>query len=276
MAYSSGSGFFYDTSEVYANKFSYTSSFRPFLADTSIPGTKVNETAKNANVISGIYMDNIFITTGQSGLVGIDYEKGAVYFNSGITYSNTPAHNRLSGNFVIPEFTISLTSEPEENLLFETKYSLKPKTTQTITGLGPNTVTYPVIFVKPNGSRAKEFALGGTEDITNEIRLLILADSQFLADGAASLIRDKVRSIVPLLTGVNEMPFDAFGGYAASVYNYNTTFTGKFSTVNSAYLSDVRITKLMGTAMDNLRNINPDVFINIVDCDFSFYRNPRG
>lgn len=273
----SGSGFFYDTQEVYGGRFAYSSPFRPFVADSGIPGMVVNESSsvKRANIISGLYLDGVFITTGQSGLTGINYERGTVYFISGLTYANNPAHNRLSGNFVTPEFTIKLTNEPEENLLFETKYSIKPRINQTITGLGPSDTTYPVIFVKPLQSRNKEWAFGGTEEVMNTYRLIILADSQFQLDGATNLIRDKTRCVLPLLTGVSEMPFNAFGGYADKTYYYNTVFTGKYSTTNSAFLTDIRVTRLVSQGANELRKINPRVFAGIVDVDVLSYRTTR-
>lgn len=267
QSFNNASGWFYDTQEVFAGRFSYSLPFQPLVADSSIA---------NATIMSGIYLDNTFITTGVSGLTGINYSKGTVYFNSGITYSNVPAHTRLSGNFSVSEFSYKLTNEPEENLLFETKYSLKPKTYQTLTGLGPSDTTFPIIYIKPFETHAKEFAMGGTEDVTNNYRLIILADSQFLLDGAICLIRDRIRSVIPLLTGVSEMPFNAYGGFSGPIYNYNTTFTGKFSTVNSAFLTNVRTTRLGGTSMKELREINPFVFVGIVDCDVSTYRRVRG
>jgi len=266
QSFTKGSGWFYDTQEVFGGRFAYSLPYQPLVSDSSI---------NNATVMTGIYLDNVFITTGVSGLTGINYDKGSVYFISGITYANTPAHTRLSGEFSVSEFSYKLTSEPEELLLFETKYSLKPKTTQAVTGLGPSDATYPIIFVKPNMSRATEWALGGQENVMNSIRVIILADSQFLVDGAVCLIREKVRSIIPLFTGVSEMPFDAFGGYSAGVYNYNTTFTGKFSTVDSAFLQDVRQTRIIGTALNELRTINPGVFVGIIDCDLSTIRRTR-
>lgn len=273
----SGSGFFYDTQEVYGGRFSYSSPFRPFVADSGIPGviSQESSTVKRANVISGVYLDGTFITTGQSGLTGINYEKGTVYFISGLTYVNNPAHSRLSGNFIVSEFSYKLTNEPEENLLFETKYSLKPRTNQTISGLGPSEVTYPIIYVKPLQSHNKEWSLGGTEEIVNTYRLIILAESQFQLDGAISLIRDKTRCVLPLLTGVSEMPFNAFGGYASKIYCYNTTFTGKYSTSNSAFLMDVRTARLASQGFGELKRINPQVFASIVDCDISSYRVTR-
>src|SRR3990167_6614436 len=138
QAHTSGSGWFYDTQEIFGGRFSYSLPYQPLISDSSIA---------NANLMTGIYLDNTFITTGVSGLTGINYAKGTVYFNSGITYASNPAHNRLSGNFSVSDFSYKLTNEPEENLLFETKYSLKPKINQTVTGLGPSDATFPIIYI---------------------------------------------------------------------------------------------------------------------------------
>lgn len=266
QGFSNFSGWFYDTQEVFGGRFSYSLPFQPLVADSSI---------NNAILMTGVYLDQTFITTGVSGLTGINYEKGEVYFISGITYASNPAHTRISGSFAVSDFSYKLTNEPEENLLFETKYDIKPKTNQTVTGLGPSETTFPVIFLKPNYSSNKEFALGGTEDVMNSFRLIVLADSQYALDGVSCLIREKARSIIPLLTGVSEMPFDAFGGFSGPTFNYNTTFTGKFSTSNSAYLSDVRVTRLAGQGVQVLKTINPKVFAGLIDLDVSTYRRIR-
>ena len=76
MAFASGSGQFYDTQEVYGGRFSYSLPYQPIVSDSSIGG---------ASIMSGIFLDGTFITTGVSGLTGINYSKGTVYFNSGIT-----------------------------------------------------------------------------------------------------------------------------------------------------------------------------------------------
>lgn len=266
QAFSSSSGFFYDTQEVFGGRFSYSLPYQPIVADSSIG---------NASVMSGVYLDRTFVTTGQSGFLDINYAKGSVYFSSGITYASNPAHTRISGNFCISEFSYKLTNEPEENLLFETKYSLKPKVNQTITGLGPSDATYPVIYVKPFNSRNKEFAMGGMEETMNTYRLVVLAESQFQVDAVTSLVRDRTRCIIPLLTGVREMPFNAYGGFSGPIYNYNTTFTGKFSTVDSAMLTDVRVTRLVSQGAQELRRINPKVFVSLIDIDLSSYRQAR-
>ena len=266
QAHTLTSGRFYDTQEVYSNTFAYSAPFQPFVADSSVGG---------ATVMTGIYLDNTFIGTGSSGLVDINYAKGTVYFNSGITYANNPANNRLSGVFSVSDFSFKLTNEPEENLLFETKYSLRPKTTQTLSGIGPSEATFPIIYIKPNGSRNKEWALGGQENQTNSLRLVILADSQYTVDGVTSLIRDRTRCVLPLITGITEIPFNSYGGFAGPVYNYNSVFTGRYGTVNSAFLDDIRVTRIAGVALNELRKINPAVFVGIIDCDISTIRQPR-
>jgi hypothetical protein len=266
QAFSQGSGWFYDTQEVYGGRFSYSLPYQPLVADSSIA---------NATIMTGIYLDNTFITTGVSGLVGINYQKGDVYFSSGITYSNNPAHTRLSGNFSVSEFSYKLTSDPEEHILFATKHSLKPKTYQILTGVGPSEETFPIIYIKQIMSNAREWAFGGIENTTITFRLIVLADSQFALDGVSSLIRDRIRSIVPLMTGVSEMPFNAYGGYSGPIYNYNTTFTGKFSSTNTAFLNDVRVIHIGLNGLRELKQINPHVFPGVLDCDLSSYRQTR-
>ena len=110
QAFTNHSGFFYDIKDVYNGRFTYSLPYQPLVADKSIT---------SAIIMSGIFLDRTFITSGQSGLTGINYQKAQVYFISEITGANT----RISGEYSIADFNVKLTSEPEETLLFEPKHA---------------------------------------------------------------------------------------------------------------------------------------------------------
>ncbi|MDP2692963.1 MAG: hypothetical protein Q8O88_04965 [bacterium] len=261
-AFSNISGqYFYDVKDTFTNYNAYSIPFGPIAYDESV---------SNLQLFSGVYLDNTFVPTGDaSGLLAINYKKGQIYFQSGV------ANNRLSGNFAVPDFDIKLTNKPEEELLFETTYEVRPKVGQTITGLQPNETRYPVIFVKPFGGRNQEFAMGGLEKDGYDFRLIVLADSQYKLDGAVSILKDQTRSIIPLITGINEMPFNSYGDFANGSYNYRALITGRANSDNSMWLEDVMVSSV-GRRYTELTDINPAAFVALVDCRVEAYRVTRG
>jgi len=262
-AFTNYSGFFYDVKDIFNNYYTYSLPFQPLVANAAISG---------ANVMTGVYLDNTFITTGQSGLAHINYEKGQVYFENEITAS----HTRLSGNFSVAEFNVKITSSPEEELLFETKHEIKPKAGFTfITGLSPNDTTFPVVYIKDFGGRLDPFAFGGLDKEMINVRMLVFADSQFGADAVGSIFKEKARTLIPLLTGVEEMPFDDFGDYTNGLYNYRALTAGRNIMSNSMWIENVDVSSLPGSAYSEIRKINPHVFIKLIDLYLESVRNPR-
>ena len=259
-AFTNSSGYFYSVPS--ANQYyTYSLPYQPVVADQSVAG---------ANIMSGLYVSGVFCTTGVSGLIDINYEKGQAYFSSPIANPET----QLSGRFAISDFNIKLTSDPEEFLLLETKHFLKPKTTVPVTGLGNNDITYPVIYIKNYGGQNEEYAFGGTEKTVNTFRLLILADSQYALDGVFSIIKDRARTVVPMLTGITELPYNNLGG-VNNGYNYKVLTTGRFHSSDSFWLDKVHTSTLHGVGYVHFRNLNPTVFVGVIDLSINGYRQPR-
>ena len=249
---------FYDVSDIYNPYKTYASPFGQFVADSSITG---------ATIISGVYLNNSFLTTGQSGFIGIDYNRGRVYFNTNIT-------GTLSGNYAIKDFNIVLTDKPEEVILFETKYSVRPKTNQTITGLNEDQFNYPIIFVKNNGGQNEPLAFGGMDTTNIDIRLIIMTDSLFTLDAICSILKDSNRLYIPLISA-QEMPFNALGGFKSGSYNYNSLISGKIDNQLATYITNVYVSKYQQNTYQEIRNINPTVYTALVDYATETYRFPR-
>jgi hypothetical protein len=262
-AFSNSSGFFYDVKDVYNGYYTYSLPYQPIVADASITG---------ATIMTGVYLDGTLITTGQSGLEYINYEKGQLYFSNEISNSSS----RLSGNFSIADFNVKITSAPEEELLFETKHELKSKTNQlNVTGLNPNSTTFPIIYIQDFGGRTDPFAFGGTDKEMINVRMIVFADSQFNADAVGSIFKDKTRTIVPLLTTAAEMPFNVFGDYSNGVYNYKALTTGRHTMTDSFWIEHVDVSNLPGSAYSEIRKLNPHVFVKLIDIFLESVRNPR-
>ena len=261
-AFTKHSGKFYEVDSLYNGLYTYGAPFKQFVQDFSITGAKIP---------TGIYLDGVFITPGQSNLSGINYEQGHVYFTSEVTTPST----RLSGVYSIKDFSVYLTNEAEEKLLFETKFSLRPRTTQAETGLGPNQITYPAIFIRNNGGTNEPFALGGYDTTIINMRAIVLADSQYLLDAASSIFRDTARTFITLLEE-SDMPFDTLGGFKNDKnYNYTGLITGKTFENQYVFIENVTVSKFNREVNLKIDNLNPDIFNGVIDFEVSKPRYAR-
>ena len=165
---------------------------------------------------------------------------------------------------------------PEEQLLFETKLVLNPRTSdiKITTGVDASVQTYPAIFVKDNGGRNEPFAFGGQDNTIVYTRAIIVADSQYEVDAIGSIFRDTQKEYIPLLTEA-EQPFNAFGGYRDNVqYNY-TGLTNSKDESQKAFLDDVNISRFDRTLENEVRKFNPNVYSSIIDFEITKVRFPR-
>jgi len=244
---------FYPITNIYNGFYSYGLPFKQVVNDSSVSG---------ANLLSGVYVNNSFITVGQSGLTGINPNQGQVYF------TGSQAGKTLSGTYAVKDFNIYLTNQPEEELLFETEYKIRPKTTQNPTGLAIESITYPCIFLKNNGGTNEPFALGGQDQTMMEVRAVVLADNMFNLDAVCSLLKDTARKYVPL---INNSPFNVFGALNSGYFNYNSLTSGIDVSNDAFYITEVNISKIFA----NLNTKNNQVFPAFVDFTLSNIRYPR-
>lgn len=241
----------------------YGAPFKPFVADSSISG---------AHVITGIFLNGIPVSKGQSGFVDINYQQGQLYFSSPL-----PKNTVVSGNYAVKDFELSITDEADEKILFENKYDIRPKTYQVQTGLVTESLTIPAIFIKNDGGNNDLFTLDGLEDSQINIRAVVLGDSQFLMDAVGSLFKDRARSRVPLLDIV-DMPFNNLGGYRSGIaYNYNTFSTGRMQGNNSLFVRNVSFSKFTArnALASELKDLNASIYFGFIDFDLSMIRITR-
>ena len=204
-AFTNYSSNFWPIETRYYGYYTYGAPFKQMVIDESVP---------NANIISGVYINNTFTTVGQNYLSGINASQGQLYFSQPI--ADTPTS--ISGNYAVKDFNVYLTSETEEDLLFETQFQLKPQTYQNPTGLAPNFETYPVIYLKYQGGANEPLAFGGLDKTNINVRAIVLSDNIFKLDAVTSIFRDTSRNLVPLIYD-NEMPFNMLGSCTGHCFN---------------------------------------------------------
>ena len=243
----------------------YGAPFKQFVADSSIAG---------ANIINGLHLTGTFVPVGEDGLIDINYGDGQVYIDHVIPQNQTSNSNGtfISGDYAVKDFNIYLTNKVEQDLLFETKVELRPKTSQTVTGLAPNTIAYPAVFIKNNGGENEPFSFGGQDKTNNNIRAIVLADSSFSLDAVCSIFKDTTRNSFKLVAE-SDYPFNAFGGLkGGSSYNYNNLPS---TSSEDVYIKEVDIVKFDVGYMSNMTNANPDVFSAMIDFELNSFRYPR-
>jgi len=252
---------FYPVESQYFGFYTYGAPYKQMVVDSSISG---------ASIISGIYINNVFSKIGENSLTGINSSQGHLYFTSQI---NNPTTS-LSGNYAVKDFNIFLTSETEEDLLFETQFQLNPKTSQNPTGLPLNAETYPVVYLKYQGGDNEPLAFGGLDKTNINVRAIILSDSIFKLDALTSIFRDTVRTYVPLIYE-NEMPFNILGSANNGSFNYNNLTANKLQNDDYLYIDNVYVSKIDNRFINSYNKLNPNVFTAFIDFELSKNRYPR-
>jgi len=260
-AYQNTTGQFYSVSDDYYGYDTYASSYSQFVSDASITG---------ATIPTGLYAGNTLVNVGEGGsdgLYAIDYGNGRSYW-SGAQSSN------VTGSFAIKDFNVYLTSRTEDEILFQSQYTNRNKISSVVpTGLEPDTLTYPVVYIKNDGSTNEPFAFGGQDNTIVSIRAIVIADSQFDIDAIGSLFRDRRFDQIGLLKA-SEMPFNQFGYYRNSQYNYTGIVNGKGSE-EQLYVEDVNVSRFDRVLENEVRKFNPNVYSTLIDFEVTKIRTPR-
>tara|TARA_R100000315_G_C5231262_1_gene142278 strand:- start:929 stop:1795 length:867 start_codon:yes stop_codon:yes gene_type:complete len=260
-AFQNTTGQFYSVSDDYYGYYTYASSYSQFVSDASITG---------ATIPTGLYAGNTLVNVGEggnNGLYAIDYGNGRSYW-SGSQSSD------VTGSFAIKDFNVYLTSRTEDEILFQTQYTNRNKISSVVpTGLEPDTRTYPVVYLKPDGSSNEPLALGGMDDTRLNVRAIVIADSQFDIDAIGSLFRDQRQQNIALLEP-SEMPFNQFGYYRNDQYNYTGIANGK-GPDGRIFIEDIDISRFDRVLENEVRKFNPNVYSTLIDFELSKFRFPR-
>ncbi|MEK6880389.1 MAG: hypothetical protein AABY22_12305, partial [Nanoarchaeota archaeon] len=216
-----GSGFtninvdFYKTSDSRLTGYAiYAAPYKQFVSNAAVSG---------AVVPSGISGVNGFISRNVSGL-NISWNQGRAVFSGSINNLTS-----LSGRFSIKDFNIHYSAEPEESIIFDTKWKINnPIIPQTsISGLAENEKSYPAIYVKYYPHENTPFEFGGGESTDAMFRCIVVSDNQFKLDGANNVIQNLARSYFGYLYS-HEIPYNFLGDIKSGTqYNYTGITTPK-------------------------------------------------
>jgi hypothetical protein len=240
------------------NVYFYSSPYKQLCYDHTVSGV---------NTQSGVFLNGQYITTGTSGFLGINFEEGAVMFSGQL-----PSSSMLTGFYGVKEFNVKTISEPQERLLLENKYYRK-NTPIRQTGNYTDEQPIPAIYLRLENQQNDEYALGGQESSVRNFIVTILAESQYQLDAVKSLIVDQTRCYIPLLNH-NELPFDNYyrlkQPFSYTGITYNRQITGE-----AAFIRDITSYNFDSNLMSELRKINPDIYVGIMEIETEFIRYPR-
>jgi hypothetical protein len=247
----------------------YNAPFKQFVYDTSITGATVMTGVTVTDSVSGTAIYNL----DSPQVFAINPSEGQIILKTDEFAGDV---TDVSGSYSVKEFSVKLTSEPEEKLLFETDFKLKPKVSQNITtGLFEDQQSYPVVYLKHNGSINTPGAFGGQEFTSIDIRAIVLTNSQFTLDGICSIFRDTNDQNFYLFDA-DEFPFNYVGSYNDNiVFNYANTISGvNLGGPKGMYIKNVNVAKYSAGSLNDYRSINANIYAGIIDFEVEKYRLP--
>lgn len=234
----------------------YAAPYKQFIYDSSISG---------ARVITGVYVNGNFVTTGQSGFLGINYEEGLALFNSNQNIS-------VSGRYSAKEINVKLTSEPEEFLIFDTKYYNKNQIFGT-SGNNTNQQPYPIVYVRLDNGFNEEFAMGGEETSKNSAKLILICENQFQLDALKGILMDSARGYVPLYYK-GEYPFNSYGSLINN-FNYTGLKSYKIENNQANFIKNVELIQLNSNLLTEMRKLNPSIYVGLANLELETIRFPH-
>ena len=167
-----------------------------------------------------------------------------------------------------------LSNYTEEELLFETKFEIRAKSTDQVinssSALGSKYISYPAIFIRMESANGEDFALGGLDKMISNFRCLVLADNTFSLDAVCSILKD-LRKTEFSIIDPSVLPYSNFGAITGSGYNYNTQVNNQ---TEKSLIWDVSVSKI-AFSDNRIKLTNPQVCSAIVDFEVYSFRNPR-
>lgn len=222
-----------------------------------------DDSIQGANIPDSVLIDSV--STPKSDLVIIDYNNGRVLIDKSVSASV------VSASYAFKDIQVYQTQVAEQHLLFENSFKLNPRTKAP----APKNETdwmYPAIFVKYNPGKNDPYCLGGTDVTHPRLRVTLVMDSTYLFDGACGILRDTVRTGIPLLTG-EEMPFNPLGDFKDGIesFNFAQLMNNKTAT-DIMFISRITISPFSEAVNQEISN---NAIAGFVDLELDIYRNPR-
>ncbi len=215
------------------------------------------------NVPSGVFVGGVFNSTG-AGLK-IDFQRGQALFTGN-------QNQTVSGRYSFKEVNLYFTNSSEQTVLFENKFVQNPRNSPSFTGFAAEDIVYPCIFIKSSAGSNKTISFDEMVATTNPVRLIFLADNNYLYRAVTSILRDKSETFMAIFNS-EETPFNEFYGLKTGVFDYShAVSTIQEDQSRLAYIREVSISDF-NDKTNSL--IGPHVFGGFIDLKLELLRFPR-
>jgi hypothetical protein len=222
----------YPIGQTYAGYNVYSFPFNQIIYDNSISG---------ANILSGVYVNGSFIIPGTSGLSGIGFDRGQVYFDP----NYAPIITQISGNYAVKEINAVLASFPDISILLESKLGVRNKAPIQPTGLMNNQLTYPAFFLEDASAPTNSpWLIGGVDQTRIVFNIYFFGESLFQKANFTSLMKDMAWKYVPIIENPAAFPLNNLGYYVnGQPYNYYNTTANLISSGRALLVEDCTLTE---------------------------------
>ena len=247
-----------DTIDVPSNYHAYYSPYRQLVSasDKAIVNSFVNI---NGSVVS------------DKGGIYIDYNNGRVLVDTSIHGASKTL--TITGDFAYKTVNVYITDETEENVILNSDFIISPVNQtylQTNGGFTNKIYTVPAVFLTLANSENKPFAFGGLDNTIANVRVVVVADSNYTLDGVLSMIRDSARSCFSLID-FEDFPYGEFSHIKSHPYKYEVLSKASSSKCS---IDEVVASKLTDRSRDRITG-SRDHKIGFLDLSISKPRNPR-
>lgn len=247
-----------DTLDVPSNYHAYYSPYRQLVSASDKVAVNSFVTIGGVNVVdkNGIY---------------IDYNNGRVLVDTSIY--GTSKTLVITGDFAYKTVNTYITDETEENVILNSDFIISPANQtylQTRGGFSSKIYTVPAVFLTLANSENKPFAFGGLDNTVTNVRVVVVADSNYTLDGILSIIRDSARSCFSLIDFEN-FPYGEFSHIKSHPYKYEDLSN---ASSDKCFIEEVVASKLTDRSRERITS-SKDYKIGFLDLQVSKPRNPR-
>ena len=168
----------------------------------------------------------------------------------------------------VKDFNIYPTTKSNEELIYETKYELRPSYNKTLSGVAKNSLVVPGIFITSINFSNEPFEFGGTMETTANVHCVILADSIDQLNAVGNILMDQKSSYFPVLS---KTPLNYYGDFKSGNYNY-LEYIGNPVSNGLAYIADADFYKISDK---NFSDKYPDLKFGMSDFEIKLMRLPN-
>lgn len=240
-----------------SNYICYQGEYRQLVADQAINGPN-----------SGFFADGAFIT-GDNTQTSIytDYENGRL-----IVPQSSGSGISFTANSSVREVNVYPANDDAESLLVYSDFIQNGEANSYLfnqTGsLAQNIYITPCCLVSLLDNKNKPFCLGGEEETTSKIRVVVVAKDNYTLDGLIGIFSDAEREAITHVD-YSSYPYGIYNDIKSFPYQYDLVATGS----SSSLIKKVNASKLNNVISDSI--LGKNLKIAFIDFDLSTYRYPR-